>query len=43
VLRRTWYEVARIGGSSGTTIVIELAENAVGFVDISWLLLDIDK
>jgi len=30
-------------GSSGTRTVTELAENAEGFVDIPWLLLDIDR
>jgi len=41
---RTWYEVwHETTGPSGTRIVTELAENAEGFVDIPWLLLDIDK
>ena len=35
-----WHESA---GPSGTRIATELAENALGFVDIPWLLLDIDK
>ena len=45
VLRRTSYEVwyKSVGPSSVEKIVTELAENSEGFVEIPWLLLDIDK